>query len=617
MTGIEPLEKRVYACAWAPAVRPAHAPSNAAELSAASAVAVASPAPAPGSATESPAVGLAAEAPAYNTPFLTDAQLEQWHAMTAAEIRAFLASRGSYFRQTITDVDGVAFDPATVIANAAAQYRISPKVILATLQKEHSGVTRTTRPTDSQMRFLMGCRSPTTARDQLACAAERFRSYHDSLAATGSTVSGWRVGAAKVTQDGVTVTPATRAVAGQFTYTTYAGAQWGGNRSGVGGVYLFYNNWGAFGFADSVRPTAASSPGTHVAAGAAGLTFAVTYADAAGVDVSDVVSNDAAVRVTGPNGFSRPATFVSLSAATDGSPRTATYRLAAPGGAWDAADAGGYAVRVEEAQISDVNNNFVAAGVVGTFTVVPPAAVVGRHVFYNGSAFDGHDAAPTAADDAAVAPDKIALLPGGVASFANVTSFTRGITGITVDLRGTTGAVGAGDFTFRAGNSAEPATWAAAPAPLAVLVRPGAGVGGATRVTLSWAEGVVRNTWLQVTVKANANTRLVANDVFYFGNLSGDAGGDALVVGGADVVGTRAELLGPGGVDSRADHTRDGRVDARDLAAARENFGRGLYRLGLPPAGAAAASAQPTAPAGSTGRTPRRRDAYVLLLTAV
>ena len=611
MTKFEPLERRVLACAWAP-----QSPSHHAAASDPPSAAVASAGTFGGSVAS-----VAAVSPAYNTPFLTDAQLEQSGAMTAAEIRAFLAGRGSYFRQTITDVDGVSFDPATAIASAAAQYRISPKVILATLQKEHSGVTRTTRPSDSQMRFLMGCKTPTTARHQFACAAERFRSYHDSLASTGSTVSGWRVGVAKTTQDGVSVTPATRAVAGQFTYTPYAGAQWGGNLPSVGGVYLFYNWWNGFGFADSARPTAASNPGTQVAAGASTLAFSVTYADAAGVDVSDIVSNNAAVRVTGPNGYSRLATFVGLDATTDGTPRTATYRVAAPGGAWDAADAGTYAIRMEEAQVSDVNNNFVAAGTIGTLTVVAPATVTGRHVLYNNSGFDGNGPALAADDDAAAAADKVALRPGQVASFSNVTSFTKGITAIRVDLLGGGGAIGAGDFTFRAGSGSD-ATWAAAPAPTSVLVRPGAGPGGATRVTLAWPDGALRNTWLQVTVKATVNTRLTSSDVFYFGNLPGDTGGDGLSVDGADVVATRAALLNPAAdITNPADHTRDGRVDAWDLVAARANFGRSLYRLGQAPAGAAALTTtrateppwpQLVAPTESSGRTPRRRGAYLL-----
>jgi Zn-dependent metalloprotease len=186
--------------------------------------------------------------PVYNTAFLTDAQLEDYTSMASEEIRLFLESHNSYFSRPITDVDGVVFDPPQVIAQAAIQYRINPKVLLATLEKESNGVTRSTRPSDTTMRFLMGCVSPSTAREQLTCAAERFRAYHDQLTNTGSTISGWRVGVPKLTEDGVLVTPATKAVAGQFTYTPYAGVQWGGNQPSVGGVYLFYYAWNEFGF---------------------------------------------------------------------------------------------------------------------------------------------------------------------------------------------------------------------------------------------------------------------------------------------------------------------------------------------------------------------------------
>jgi len=185
--------------------------------------------------------------PVYNTAFLTDAQLADYGSMSATEIRNFLASKNSYFAaQSIQDADGQTFDPAQVIVEAANQYQINPKVILATLQKENSGVTRSDRP--NNMAFLMGCKSSTTARDQLKCTAERFRAYNDQLNANGQTVSGWKVGVAKTTQDGVSVTPATKAVAGQFTYTPYAGVQWSGNQASVGGVYLFYKSWQDFGF---------------------------------------------------------------------------------------------------------------------------------------------------------------------------------------------------------------------------------------------------------------------------------------------------------------------------------------------------------------------------------
>ncbi len=189
-----------------------------------------------------------AQEPIYNTAFITDAQLEDYNSMTASQIQVFLASYNSYFKQSIQDVDGQVFNPSTVIAQAASQYHINPKVILATLQKESAGVTRTTRPSNTMMRFLMGCVSPNTARQQLTCAAERFRAYQDQLTTKGSTVGGWKVGTSKTTQDGVVVTPANKVIAGQFTYTPYAGMQWGGNQPSVGGVYLFYSAWNNFGF---------------------------------------------------------------------------------------------------------------------------------------------------------------------------------------------------------------------------------------------------------------------------------------------------------------------------------------------------------------------------------
>ena len=188
----------------------------------------------------------------YNTAFLTDAQLTNYASMSVDQIRSFLINKGSYFRQSVQDADGVTFDPPQVIAQAAAQYQINPQVILVTLQKESSAVTS---GSSGNKATLLGCNTTAalpaplnTARGQFWCAAERFRAYQNQLNSSGSTVSGWKVGVAKTTQDGVAVTPATKAVAGQFTYTPYAGVQWGGNQSTVGGVYLFYYWWQQFGF---------------------------------------------------------------------------------------------------------------------------------------------------------------------------------------------------------------------------------------------------------------------------------------------------------------------------------------------------------------------------------
>lgn len=192
------------------------------------------------------AEGPRARVPAYDQPFLTDADLEDHASMTVQEIRAFLAGQGSYLARPVPDVDGLVFDAAEVIARAAERHGISPKVLLVSMQKESSSVSRSERPPDRTLRFLMGCRTPSTAREQIECTAARLRLYHDQLSREGATLSGWRVGVPRHTQDGVLVAPATRAVAGQFSYTPYAGARWGGNVPG--GVSLFYLLWERFGF---------------------------------------------------------------------------------------------------------------------------------------------------------------------------------------------------------------------------------------------------------------------------------------------------------------------------------------------------------------------------------
>ena len=81
---------------------------------------------------------------------------------------------------------------------------------------------------------------------------------------------------------------------------------------------------------------------------------------------------------------------------------------------------------------------------------------------------------------------------------------------------------------FRAGNTADPSTWPLAPRPNRVVVREGAGTGGSDRITVTWPEGALQNTWLQVTVKATRDTGLTEPDVFYFGDAVGDTSGSSL-----------------------------------------------------------------------------------------
>jgi len=203
------------------------------------------------------------------------------------------------------------------------------------------------------------------------------------------------------------------------------------------------------------------------------------------------------------------------------------------------------------------------------------SSIAGRHLFYNNSSFDGSNPAANAADDGAIATDKTALLPGQTATKNNYTNYTRGINGIMVDLAGSHGEVTVDDFIFRVGNSNDPSGWAYAPAPRAIVVRPGAGVGGADRVEITWADGAIQDTWLQVIVLDNGDTGLAAPDTFYFGNRVGDSGNESARAqpqsNEALQLINRLRSAGTNGVDASIsdplDFDRNGRINTQDLLA--------------------------------------------------
>jgi subtilisin-like proprotein convertase family protein len=197
--------------------------------------------------------------------------------------------------------------------------------------------------------------------------------------------------------------------------------------------------------------------------------------------------------------------------------------------------------------------------------------VVGRHIFYNNSAFDGKDPSANAQDDAAIATDKQVLLPGETATFANYTSYARGINGIMLDVQGLAdpNLVQNNDFsafTFKVGNSDDPTQWQPAPDPVVGNVRDLGG--GVHRVTLIWDDNAIPNKhWLQVTVKKGDSTGLDADDVFYVGNSIGEATGDFRVdySDAFDVIWPLLSTPLPIGPDHPADINRDGRIDYSDV----------------------------------------------------
>jgi hypothetical protein len=245
----------------------------------------------------------------------------------------------------------------------------------------------------------------------------------------------------------------------------------------------------------------------------------------------------------------------------------------------------------------------VPSGASSGFTVW--ASLMGRLLFYNQSAFDGNDVAVNALDDAAVAIDKSAYLPGdGLAIFENVSSYSRGINGVMVDLANSGGAITSGDFTFKVGNNNSPDSWGAGPAPSAVVVRAGEGVGGSDRVVITWANMAIINAWLQVIVEGNdalggfnSNTGLGASDVFFFGSRLGDSGtstpATVFETTSTDAIQVFASITGSAAIDNPRDYNRSGEVTSTDAAIVLAGLGT-LVRIDIGAGGPFAPSASAT-----------------------
>jgi VCBS repeat-containing protein len=257
--------------------------------------------------------------------------------------------------------------------------------------------------------------------------------------------------------------------------------------------------------------------------------------------------------------------------------------------------------------------------VTGSLSIVP-AEVVGRNIFYNNSSFDGNDGDIDERDDDAIATDKRPLLPGQTATFSNYTSYSRGINGIIIDVANLPGAVGEADFSFRRGNANDVSAWTSAPAPESVVVRDGAGSEGSDRIVVTWPDGVLASTWLQVTLRRTSNTGLNSDDVFYFGNAPGEIGDSAAsaLVNATDVIGARDHKRGPlnqAEITDPYDFNRDRLVNATDVVFARDHMTSPFTALRLITPTATQAPEAPVADAALSALTPpvaRRIEARAL-----
>jgi VCBS repeat-containing protein len=211
-----------------------------------------------------------------------------------------------------------------------------------------------------------------------------------------------------------------------------------------------------------------------------------------------------------------------------------------------------------------------------TFTFTSNSTVATRGVRYLGAT--GSSASTS------LATDKVALLPGQASTFANYTNYSRGLNGIVVDVNGlpagTTNAQMLSSLQFDQWDGIAAAGFVAlsgAAVPNATIIR-GGGAAGSDSVAIAFPDNTVQNTWLRVTVLANADTGLAANDVFYFGNVIGDFNtGNTSTRYRVNALDTSAvrNNQSPGAnsasVTNIYDVNRDGRVNALDTSIVRNN----------------------------------------------
>jgi cyclophilin family peptidyl-prolyl cis-trans isomerase len=118
---------------------------------------------------------------------------------------------------------------------------------------------------------------------------------------------------------------------------------------------------------DAIAPTASATLGP-ILGSTSTYQFTVNYSDNQDLNTNDFGNNN--ILVTGPNGYSQTATFVSdvdadPSADPQYDPYDATYQITPPDAAWSAADNGAYTFTLEPNQIADNSGNFAGTTVLG------------------------------------------------------------------------------------------------------------------------------------------------------------------------------------------------------------------------------------------------------------
>ncbi len=119
---------------------------------------------------------------------------------------------------------------------------------------------------------------------------------------------------------------------------------------------------------DNTPPSAiASNLNSVTTTGGTVYRFSVTYLDNTAVDVATIDNQD--ILVSGPNGFSTPATLVNVTPSGNGITRVATYQFTPPSGSWRISANGTYTIQLQDKQVGDTLGNLAPATQLGQFSV--------------------------------------------------------------------------------------------------------------------------------------------------------------------------------------------------------------------------------------------------------
>ena len=202
---------------------------------------------------------------------ISDANFRAAGSMTRAQVQSFLAAQSGVLGDySAANVDGVVEPASELIWEAAQAWEVSPKVILATLQKEQ-GLLTATAPTRSALDWAMGCGVPDSGSLQTKYQGFGKQVWYgaDSLAVDGA---GWHAGISKKCGDG-SVSPANVSTYSLYTYTPW-----------IAGNQLFWTvYWRYFGDpVGDVTPPTTTVSGVDKAWHAAPVTASFTATDDAG-----------------------------------------------------------------------------------------------------------------------------------------------------------------------------------------------------------------------------------------------------------------------------------------------------------------------------------------------